>query len=115
LHAIQAAVALRVPKSGVLLHSDRGSEYTSLDMQLYMQKCGIKRSFSRIGNCWDNAPIESFFRHCKAELRSMQHVPFDLARARIADYIENFYNCERVHSAINYRTPIQCENDWQQT
>lgn len=115
LHAIQAAVALRVPKSGVLLHSDRGSEYTSLDMQLYMQKCGIKRSFSRIGNCWDNAPIESFFRHCKAELRSMQHVPFDLARARIADYIENFYNRERVHSAINYRTPIQCENDWQQT
>jgi len=115
LHAIQAAIALRAPKPGVLLHSDRGSEYTSLDMQLYMQKCGIKRSFSRIGNCWDNAPIESFFRHCKAELRSMQHVQFDLAQTRIADYIENFYNRERVHSAINYRTPIQCENDWQQT
>ncbi len=115
LHAIQAAVALRMPKPGVLLHSDRGSECTSLEMQLDMQKCGIKQSFSRIGNCWDNAPIESFFRHCKAELRSMQHVPFDLARTRVADYIENFYNRERVHSAINYRTPIQCENDWQLT
>ena len=59
------------PKPGVLLHSDHGSEYTSLEMQLYMQKYGKKRSFSRMGNCWNNAPIERFFRHCKAELRSV--------------------------------------------
>ena len=51
LQAIQSAVKLRAPKQGILLHSDRGSEYTSLDMQLYMQKCSIKRSFSCIGNC----------------------------------------------------------------
>ena len=59
------------PKPGILLHSDHGSEYTSLEMQLYMQKYGKKRSFSRMGNCWNNAPIERFFRHCKAELRSV--------------------------------------------
>jgi transposase InsO family protein len=80
-------------------------------MQLYIQKCGIKRSFSRIGNCWNNAPIERFFRHCKTELLSVHHVPFELARTRIANYIENFYIRERIHSAINYRTPIHCEND----
>ena len=75
----------------------------------------MKQSFSRIGNCWDNAPAESFFRHCKAELRSLKSVTYQDAYRRIADYIETFYNRERVHSAINYRTPETCENDWQQT
>ena len=68
-----------------------------------------------MGNCWDNAPTESFFRHYKAVLRSVQHVPFELARTRMADYIEDFYIRERILSAINYRTPIHCENDWQLT
>ena len=68
-----------------------------------------------MGNCWNNAPIESFFRHCKAELRSVHHISFGLARTRIVDYFENFCNRERVHSAIKYRAQIQCENDWQLT
>jgi transposase InsO family protein len=59
----------------------------------------------------DSFAIERFFRHCKTELLSVHHVPFELARTRIANYIENFYIRERIHSAINYRTPIHCEND----
>jgi transposase InsO family protein len=115
LRAIQAAYTARKPAAGLLLHSDRGTDYTSQELHLFATQCGMKQSFSRIGNCWDNAPAESFFRHCKAELRSFQSVTYLDAYRRIAEYIETFYNRERVHSAINYRTPEACENDWQRT
>lgn len=108
--ALTMAVGRRRPKKGLLHHSDRGSQYASTDYQKELEKYGLIPSMSRKGNCWDNAVAERFFRSLKTELTD--HNPFitrDKARREIVDYIEMFYNSERLHSYLGYMSPAAFE------
>ena len=106
------ALAMAISRRGVpeLVHSDRGSTYaTSIYLDL-ITKHGIRQSMSRKGNCWDNAPMESFFHSLKTEL--VMHCDYktrDQARASLFDYMEVFYNRQRRHSTINYVAPLAFE------
>jgi putative transposase len=106
------ALAMAISRRGVpeLVHSDRGSTYaTSVYLDL-IRKHGIRQSMSRKGNCWDNAPMESFFHSLKTEL--VMHCDYktrDQARASLFDYMEVFYNRQRRHSTINYMAPLTFE------
>lgn len=93
-----------------LHHSDRGSQYASHDYRALLDARGIAVSMSRVGNCWDNAPVESFFSSLKAELVSAAswHTSHD-AEIAVADYLR-FYNHHRLHSALGYRSPAQYES-----
>ena len=110
INAFGMAVKRRNPPPGLLHHSDQGSQYASADYQIILAKYGAICSMSRKGNCWDNAPVESFFSTLKRE-----HVFHNLyghraqARQSIFMYIEQFYNRKRIHSALGYRTPSEME------
>jgi putative transposase len=114
LNALEAALGHRVPAdSGLLFHSDRGSQYASGDYRGALQKAGIGCSMSRKGNCWDNAVAESFFGTLKTELISSRE--FDTredAKTTIVEWIEVFYNRERLHSSLNYLSPVQFEEQY---
>lgn len=108
--AFRAAVTRRRPPPGVLVHSDRGCQYTSADYQTELASAGVVVSFSRKGNCWDNSPTESFFASLKKELwhrRSFADAA-DAERA-VFEYIEVFYNRERLHSSLGYLSPATFE------
>ena len=108
--ALEMAVARRLPGAGLLAHSDRGSQYASEHYQRLLDKHGIRCSMSRVAQCWDNAPAESFFASLKKEL--VHHQDFqsqEQARTDIVEYIEVFYNQQRLHSALNYQTPASFE------
>lgn len=110
MDALNMAVLTRVPGQGLLHHSDRGSQYASSDYQQLLNDYGMTCSMSRKGNCWDNAPMESFFGTLKTE--SLHHKSFasrDEARRAIFDYIEVFYNRQRKHSALDFRSPTEFE------
>jgi putative transposase len=95
-----------------LHHSDRGSQYASDAYCTLLTQRGITISMSRVGNCWDNAPVESFFSSLKAELVSdAAWATHDEAEVAVADYLR-FYNHQRLHSALDYRTPAQYEASW---
>ena len=106
------ALAMAISRRGVpdLVHSDRGSTYaTSIYLDL-IRKHAIRQSMSRKGNCWDNAPMASFFHSLKTEL--VMHCDYktrDQARASLFDYMEVFYNRQRRHSTINYVAPLAFE------
>ena len=106
------ALAMAISRRGVpeLVHSDRGSTYaTSIYLDL-IRKHGIRQSMSRKGDCWDNAPMESFFHSLKTEL--VMHCDYktrDQARASLFDYMEVFYNRQRRHSTVNYMAPLAFE------
>ena len=107
--AYRAAVVARggVP---VLHHSDRGSQYTSAVYQQLLQRDGVVCSMSRPGNCWDNAPVESFFRTLKSDLdRATLWRTREEATTAIADYIDGFYNVRRLHSTLDYQSPARFE------
>jgi transposase InsO family protein len=109
--AFRAAVTRRRPPPGVVVHSDRGCQYTSADYQAVLASAEVVVSFSRKGNCWDNAPTESFFASLKKELwhrRSFADAA-DAERA-VFEYIEVFYNRERLHSALDYVSPATFES-----
>jgi putative transposase len=114
LNALEAALGHRVPAdSGLLFHSDRGSQYASGDYRTALKKAGIGCSMSRKGNCWDNAVAESFFGTLKTELISSRE--FDTredAKTTIVEWIEVFYNRERLHSTLNYLSPVQFEQQY---
>jgi transposase InsO family protein len=108
--ALAGAVSQRSPPANLLCHSDRGSQYASRDYQAALARAGAVCSMSRKGNCWDNAPVESFFASLKREL--VQRVRFatrEQARAAIFEWIEVWYNRERRHSALGYLSPEQFE------
>ncbi len=110
LDALGEAVRLRRPGSGLLHHSDRGSQYASIDYQDVLLAHGFRCSMSRRGNCWDNAVAESFFSTLKVELIYDEHFATRaLAEAAIREYVERFYNVERLHSALGYVSPIEYE------
>ena len=104
--ALAHALEHRLPEQGLLLHSDRGKEYYANDYQAMLQEHGLVCSMSRLGNCYDNAVMESFFHSLKVEL--VHHDDYrtrDEARSAIFDYIEIFYNRQRKHSSIGYLSP----------
>jgi transposase InsO family protein len=115
--ALLMAVATRksIPNQ-VLHHSDRGSQYTSAGYQALLADQQIQVSMSGVGNCYDNAPMESFFSLLKTEL--VHHERFasrQMAKTSIFDYIETFYNRKRIHGSIAYMTPVDCEERWRRT
>jgi putative transposase len=104
--ALQMALQQRRP----LHHSDRGSPYAAGDYQELLTKNGIVCSMSRRGNCRDNAPVESFFSTLKREWVFHQRYRSRAeARQSIFDYIERFYNRQRIHASIGDRSPMECE------
>jgi transposase InsO family protein len=106
MDALTMAVLRRRPPSGVIFHSDRGSQYASADFQSLLAKHGMRCSMSRKGDCWDNAPVESFFGSLKQELVFHQRYPTRFhARQSIFEYIERFYNRRRLHSTLGYKSP----------
>lgn len=106
MDALTMAVLRRRPPSGVIFHSDRGSQYASADFQSLLAKHGMRCSMSRKGDCWDNAPVESFFGSLKQELVFHQRYPTRFhARQSIFGYIERFYNRRRLHSTLGYKSP----------
>lgn len=114
LTALEAALGHRVPSStGLVFHSDRGSQYASGDYQSALHKAGITCSMSRRANCWDNAVAESFFGTIKTELIYPRIFSTrNLARTIIAEWIEVFYNRQRIHSTIGYLSPVQFEDNY---
>jgi len=110
LDALQMAIVRRCPKEKLLHHSDRGSQYCSDEYQRKLESHGILCSMSRKGNCWDNAVMESFFATLKKEL--IHHQRYETrasARQSIFEYIEIFYNRERLHSSLGYQSPEMLE------
>ena len=93
-----------------LHHSDRGTQYASAAYARVLAVHGITASMSRTGNCWDNAPVESFFSTLKTELWPDRPWPdMQAATTAIRDYIDRFYNTRRLHSSLAYRTPAAVE------
>lgn len=110
LAALMMAVQRQRPSSGLIHHSDRGSQYASDDYRQALTDAGIVQSMSRKGNCWDNAPAESFFHTLKTERVYHRHYTTrEAAKRDLFHYIEGYYNTRRIHSAINYLTPEQME------
>ncbi len=111
LAALQQAVRRRHPRRGLIHHSDRGSQYAGGDFQRALRRYGMTCSMSRKGNCWDNAPTESFFSTLKAELVRDEVFPSRaVAHAALFEYIELFYNRRRRHSALGYCSPAAYES-----
>ena len=110
LAALKMAISAQWPAPGLIHHSDRGVQYASAEYRKAMQSAGFKASMSRKGDCYDNAPMESFFHTLKTEL--VHHRQFATraeAELDIFAYIEGFYNQTRRHSAIGYISPVEME------
>lgn len=110
MRALQMALTLRRPAPGLIHHSDRGSQYCATDYQMLLKRHGIKSSMSGKGNCYDNAPVETFFKTLKAEL--VWRTRFETrqqAEQSIGKYINEFYNPRRRHSALGYLSPMLYE------
>jgi putative transposase len=104
--AVEMAIESRAPDTGLLHHSDRGVQYASDDYRHLLESRGIQVSMSRVGNCYDNAAMESFFGKLKTELIYHEdYATLEAARQSIFAYIECWYNRRRRHSAIGYKSP----------
>jgi transposase InsO family protein len=111
--ALMMAIGRVEMKPGAIHHSDRGSQYASNNFQSLLEANDLTPSMSRKGNCWDNAPTESFFHSLKTELIYFENYKTrEEARKSIFEYIEVFYNRQRLHSSINYKTPIDYEQNF---
>jgi transposase InsO family protein len=110
LAALMMAVQKQKPQAGFIHHSDRGSQYASHAYRQALEAAGAVPSMSRKGNCWDNAPAESFFHTLKTELVHHKHYATkEAAKRDLFHYIETYYNRTRIHSALGYITPMQKE------
>jgi putative transposase len=110
--ALAMAVTRRCPTDNLMSHSDRGSQYASEHYQRVLAKHGITCSMSRKGNCYDNAPMESFFASLKKELVHHEDYPsIEAAKASVFEYIELFYNSIRRHSSLGYVAPAEFESN----
>ena len=108
--ALAMAICQRQPTAGLIMHTDRGSQYGAGSYQQLLTQHGIEPSMSRKGNCWDNAVAESFFHTLKTELIYLED--FDTreqAQTAVFEYIEVFYNRQRCHSANGYLAPLVYE------
>ena len=108
--ALWRAVGRRRPPKGLLVHSDRGVQYACGNYRAVLEQLGFGQSMSRKGNCWDNAVAESFFRTLKTEwyygetFTDIEHV-----KRELFEYIERFYNGQRLHATLGYVSPVQYE------
>ena len=107
--AFRMALQRRQPTTSLLLHSDQGSQYTSAAYQCNLSAANIQVSMSRVGNCYDNAVAESFFGTLKAECVTDQFATRTLAHTTIFEYIEVWYNRQRLHSTLGYLSPADFE------
>lgn len=111
--ALQMALGRRKPERGLVHHSDRGVQYASHDYQATLRAAGIIVSMSRKSNCWDNAVMERFWGSLKSERTEGKiYTTQEEAKADVINYIEMFYNCHRLHSTLNYVSPMQFENEF---
>jgi len=109
--ALEMALAERRPAPGLVHHSDRGVQYASGDYVKRLESCGITISMSRPGNPWDNAWAESFIKTLKVEeVNGRRYLDFAHAKTCIGTFIEEVYNQQRMHSALNYDSPVEFEN-----
>lgn len=115
LNAWEMAKQNRQPQSGLLFHSDRGSQYASNDCKAVLKEAEATQSMSRKGNCWDNAPSESFFATIKRELiYRHRYATQSEARLSIFAWIEGWYNRKRRHSTLGYLSPEAFERQYQE-
>jgi transposase InsO family protein len=111
LDALGMALRRRTPGVGLVHHSDRGCQYAAADYQRLLADHGIVCSMSRQGNCWDNAPTESFFGKLKVEwVHGVEYADHDEANRHLFEYIEVFYNRKRKHAALGYDSPAAFED-----
>jgi putative transposase len=107
--ALQMAYEARGRPQGLMFHSDQGCHYTSLHFRQQLWRYQIKQSMSRRGNCWDNAPMERFFRSFKTEwMPTLGYQYFNQAEIDIAAYMK-YYNYQRGHSYNHYQSPANAE------
>jgi putative transposase len=111
--ALRMAWFRRRPQAGLILHSDRGSQYCSHDFQDLLKGYGMRSSMSRRGNCWDvNAPTESLWGSLKrARILGQRFATRREAMDEVIDWL-SFYNHSRLHSTLGYVSPMQFEQDW---
>jgi putative transposase len=110
LSALQMALSRRIVEPGLVHHSDRGSQYASLDYTNLLKENGIVISMSRKGNPWDNAACESFMKTLKyEEVHRNEYRDLAEARAEIQEFLEKVYNQRRLHSALGYVPPVEFE------
>jgi putative transposase len=112
--ALQNALLFRQPPRGLIFHSDRGCQYSSQVVRRSLRALGVLQSMSAQGNCYDNARAEAFFSSLKTECLPLNNCFASKAQARceIFEYIEIYYNNQRLHSALAYQTPKQYEAAW---
>ena len=112
LAALRMAQARRKPAAGLIFHSDRGSQYASHEVRLWLVGQAMRQSMSGTGNCYDNAPMESFWHSLKVEETHGQDFATRAeAKHCVFGYIEGWYNTTRMHSSLNYQSPIQFERE----
>jgi len=115
VEALEMAITRRRPDAGLLAHSDRGSQYASEQYQRARGAEGIVCSMSGVGQCWGNAPMESFFGHLKCEIAAGEmFATRDQARAEIFEYLGVFYNRVRLHSSLGFVSPDEFERTYNQ-
>ena len=107
--ALRMAWKTRKPFAGLVHHSDQGSQFTSVAFQQLLTTMGAQASMSRTGNCYDNAAMESFFSTLKSECVTRQFQSRQEARRTIFAYIEGWYNRQRLHSSLDYLSPLEYE------
>jgi putative transposase len=116
LDALEMANTNRKPASGLIFHSDRGSQYASAQVRQWLAGKAMRQSMSGTGNCYDNAPMESFWHSMKVEETHGQHFATrDQAKHCVFAYIEGWYNTTRMHSSLNYKSPSQYEREFSAT
>jgi len=109
--ALKSAYWLRKPTDGLIMHSDRGSQYASDSHRQLLRSYKMIQSMSRRANCWDNAAMESFFKTLKVErVHLLRYETRAVAKLDIIDWIEGFYNQKRLHSSIDYQAPVDAES-----
>jgi len=105
--SLEMALTLRKPATGLIQHSDQGSQYCATDYQKMLKQSGIRISMSRRGNCYDNAPMESFWGTLKQELvHHRRFISRAQARREITEYIEVFYNRQRIQASLGFLSPV---------
>jgi len=108
--ALTMAYWRRKPPAGLIMHSDRGVQYAADEHRKLIAQYRMVQSMSRKGNCWDNAPMESFFKTLKVEwVDRIHYTTRAQARLDLIDWIEGFYNTQRVHSSLEYQSPSSFE------
>lgn len=111
--ALEMAIRRRLPAEGLVAHSDRGSQYASEHHRRVLDRHGITCSMSRVAQCWDNAPVESFFASLKREWSHHErYTSHAQAKASLFEYIEVFYNRVRLHSSLGYLSPEDFERTY---